>query len=61
MTNNQRNPDRGATFGQRHASDRNTSITIRHKSPHEILEASGSIKMVRERNATKSLLDFFGM
>mmetsp|Transcript_3752 Transcript_3752/g.5690 ORF Transcript_3752/g.5690 Transcript_3752/m.5690 type:complete len:620 (-) Transcript_3752:774-2633(-) len=35
--------------------------TIHHRSPQEILAASGSVEAVRERNVTNSLLDFFGM
>ena len=49
MTKNQRNPDRGATFAQ-------LCMPV-------ILDSrsySGSIILVRERNAIKSLLDIFG-
>jgi hypothetical protein len=31
------------------------------KSPHELLEASGSVEKVRMRNVKSLLLDFFGM
>lgn len=34
---------------------------VQHRSPHEILAASGTVEAVRERNVTNSLLDFFGM
>jgi hypothetical protein len=32
-----------------------------HKSPHEILAASGSVEAVRNRNVQGLLYDFFGM
>jgi hypothetical protein len=34
---------------------------IQHKSPHEILQASGSAETIRERNVSNALLDFFGL
>jgi hypothetical protein len=32
-----------------------------HKSPHEILAASGSVEAVRNRNVKGLLYDFFGL
>lgn len=40
-------------------TSKNSSFS--HKSPHEILAASGNAKTVRQRNVANSLLDFFGM
>jgi hypothetical protein len=32
-----------------------------HRSPHEILAASGSMETARAKNATNMLFDFFGL
>eukprot|EP00559_Dactyliosolen_fragilissimus_P000875 CAMPEP_0184868608 /NCGR_PEP_ID=MMETSP0580-20130426/31061_1 /TAXON_ID=1118495 /ORGANISM="Dactyliosolen fragilissimus" /LENGTH=244 /DNA_ID=CAMNT_0027369611 /DNA_START=460 /DNA_END=1194 /DNA_ORIENTATION=+ len=61
-TSNQRNQsDRNAVHGHRNVNEKSNLNTMTHRSPYAILEASGNMKAVRERNATKSLLDFFGL
>mmetsp|Transcript_4852 Transcript_4852/g.5382 ORF Transcript_4852/g.5382 Transcript_4852/m.5382 type:complete len:534 (-) Transcript_4852:1040-2641(-) len=45
---------------QRQALDK-CSGPISHKSPHDFLQASSSVKAAQERQAKKSLFDFFGL
>jgi len=53
-------PYMNQTNQQRH--ERATTVgPISHKSPRDFLQASNSLTSVQKRNATKSLVDFFGM
>lgn len=38
-----------------------SALQVQNKSPHDILNENGSVEVVRERNVTNNLLDFFGM
>mmetsp|Transcript_8842 Transcript_8842/g.16683 ORF Transcript_8842/g.16683 Transcript_8842/m.16683 type:complete len:261 (+) Transcript_8842:194-976(+) len=50
-------PEKGSTQSRSGSSDRSQAI---HKSPHDLLEATGSHQSAQERNAVKLLEGFFG-
>jgi hypothetical protein len=61
---NVRQPATSTDRGERTVTSASKSPEARlyhHKSPHEILAASGSAEKVRVRNVKSLLNDFFGM
>jgi hypothetical protein len=57
----QANDNGGAARSSSHQVQDTFNRADDHKSPHEILVASGSMEAVRIRNVKNLLVDFFGL